>query len=193
MLSQLRPALLITLVLTVLTGLVYPLTVTGLAQVFFRRQANGSLVTRNGSVVGSKLIGQNFTGEHYFHPRPSAAGAKGYDASASGGSNLGPTNPDLEKRLRKDASAYRLTNAVTGPVPADALTTSASGLDPDISPANARLQIARVARARHADPQQVASLMEEEIRGRDWGVFGEPRVNVLQLNLALDERFPLRR
>src|SRR5947209_9395569 len=147
MLSQIKPALMMTIVLTVLTGIIYPLVVTGFAQTFFAQAANGSLVKRNGVVVGSALIGQKFTNPEYFHPRPSAAGSNGYDASASSGSNLGPTNPDLAKRLQKDSAAYRLANQ-TATIPADAITTSASGLDPDISPAYALLQVKRVAHAR---------------------------------------------
>src|SRR5947209_4673249 len=149
MLSQIKPALMMTIVLSVLTGIIYPLVVTGFAQTFFAQAANGSLVKRNGVVVGSALIGQNFTKPEYFHPRPSAAGTNGYDASASSGSNLGPTNPDLAKRLQKDSAAYRAENG-TSVVPADAITTSGSGLDPDISPANALLQVHRVAHARNA-------------------------------------------
>ena len=191
MFSQIRPALLMTLALTVLTGLIYPLAVTGFAQILFHRQANGSLVTRNGAVIGSELIGQNFAANQYFHPRPSAAGSNGYDATASGGSNLGPSNPDLAKRLKGDAATYRTANSVSGPIPADAITTSGSGLDPDITPANARLQVTRVAQARHANPEQIKSLVDSHIKGRDLGVLGEPRVNVLELNLALDKSFPL--
>lgn len=186
MFAQLRPALLMTLVLTALTGLLYPFAVTGVSQLLFHQQANGSLITKNGVIVGSRLVGQTFTGAQYFHPRPSAAG-NGYDATASGGSNLGPTNPDLAKRLATDAAAYRTANGVTGPIPSDAITTSASGLDPDISPANAMLQVRRVANARHADAAQVASLVKQHIEERDLGLFGEPRVNVLELNLALDQ------
>jgi K+-transporting ATPase ATPase C chain len=192
MLSQIRPALLMTIVLTVLTGLIYPLGITAVTQVLFHQRANGSLVSRNGSVVGSVLIGQGFAGPAYFHPRPSAAGSNGYDATASGGSNFGPTNPDLAKRLAKDAAAYRSDNGVTGPLPADAITTSASGLDPDISPANAMLQVNRIAKARNATPAQLADLVQANTEGRQLGIFGEPRVNVLKLNLGLNGQFPTR-
>ena len=151
MLSELKPAILITIVLTVLTGILYPLAMTGVAQALFHKQANGSLIVRNGTVIGSEIIGQNFTKPEYFHPRPSAAGSNGYDASASGGSNLGPTNPALADRLNKDAAQFRKDNPdFSGPIPADAITTSASGLDPEISPANALAQAARVAQARQA-------------------------------------------
>ncbi len=190
MLSQLRPALLMTLVLTVLTGLAYPIAMTGICQALFPHQANGSLITHNGTTVGSALLGQNFSGQGYFHPRPSAAGTNGYDATSSGGSNLGPTNPDLIKRLNKDAAAYHADNGDHTPIPSDAITTSASGLDPDISPANAFIQSARVAAARRADPGVIEALIRRHIEGRQWGVFGEPRVNVLALNLDLDRQFP---
>jgi K+-transporting ATPase ATPase C chain len=192
MLSQIKPALLMTLVLTVLTGLIYPLAVTGFSQVLFHRTANGSLVTRNGVVVGSTLIAQNFSKPEYFHPRPSAAGTNGYDATASSGSNLGPTNPDLAKRLQKDSAAYRAENQVTGPIPSDAITTSGSGLDPDISPANALLQARRVAHARNVSDDEMQTLVQAHVQQRQLGLLGEARVNVLELNLALDERFPAR-
>jgi potassium-transporting ATPase KdpC subunit len=186
MLSELRPAILITILFTVLTGIIYPLAVTGIAQGIFPRQANGSLIERNGKVIGSELIGQNFTKPEYFHPRPSAAG-NGYDAANSGGSNLGPTNQALADRLTKDAAQFRKDNPdYTGPIPADAITTSASGLDPDITPANAMAQAPRVAKARGVSPDAVAQLIAANIQHRDLGVLGEPRVNVLQLNLALD-------
>jgi potassium-transporting ATPase KdpC subunit len=189
MLSQLRSALLMTLVLTFLTGILYPLGITAISECFFQAKADGSLVTRNRAIVGSALIGQNFASQEYFHPRPSAAGTNGYDAAASSGSNAGPTNPDLVKRLQKDAAAYRSANSSSAPIPADAITTSGSGLDPDISPANALLQAGRVAQARHASSDEVRLLVERHIQGRQFGVLGEPRVNVLELNLALDRRF----
>jgi K+-transporting ATPase ATPase C chain len=187
MLSELKPAILITIVLTVVTGLMYPLAVTGIAQAVFPKQANGSLVERNGAVIGSELIGQNFAKPEYFHPRPSAAGTAGYDATASGGSNLGPTNPALNDRLTKDAAQFRKDNPdFTDPIPADAITTSGSGLDPDISPANAMAQAARVAKARGIARDKVEDLVRANTQARDLGVLGEARVNVLKLNLALD-------
>jgi K+-transporting ATPase ATPase C chain len=191
--KQLKPAILITLVFTVLTGIVYPLAVTGAAQAMFRKQANGSLIERNGQVVGSELIGQNFAKPEYFHPRPSAAGS-GYDAANSSGSNLGPTNPALSDRLTKDAAQFHKDNPdYSGPIPADAITTSGSGLDAEITPANALAQAARVAGARGVTPDAVRSLVGESIQQRDLGVLGEPRVNVLKLNLVLDQRMPIKR
>ena len=191
MLSELKPAILITLVFTVLTGILYPLAVTGAAQAMFHKQANGSLIERNGQVIGSEIIGQNFSKPEYFHPRPSAAGS-GYDAANSGGSNLGPTNSALADRLTKDAAQFRKDNPdFTGPIPADAITTSASGLDPDITPANALAQSARVARARGATPDSIHNLVQANTQNRDLGVLGEPRVNVLKLNLALDQAYPV--
>ena len=193
MFSEFKPAILMTLVFTVLTGIFYPLAITGAAQAMFHKQANGSLIERNGKVIGSEHIGQNFTKPEYFHPRPSAAGS-GYDAANSGGSILGPTNPALADRLTKDAAQFRKDNPdFTGPLPADAITTSASGLDPDITPANAMAQAARVARARGTSSDMVRSLVAGAVEGRDLGVFGEPRVNVLKLNLALDEKLPVQR
>jgi len=190
MFAELKPAILITIVLTILTGILYPLAVTGAAQALFHKQANGSLIERNGQVIGSELIGQNFTKPEYFHPRPSAAG-NGYDAANSAGSNLGPTNPALADRLTKDAAQFRRDNPdFTGPIPADAITTSASGLDPDITPANALAQASRVAKARGASVESVTNLVQANIQSRDLGVLGEPRVNVLKLNMALDQTYP---
>jgi K+-transporting ATPase ATPase C chain len=185
--KQLRPALLMTLVLCVITGAVYPGVITGLAQLLFPRQANGSIVTVNGKVVGSALIGQPFTRPEYFHSRPSAAG-DGYDATASSGTNKGPTDRKLADTLIAQAvdSAIKNDGAVKGQIPADMVTSSGSGLDPDISPANAYLQVARVARARAADSTRVRSLVDGHVQGRQFGFFGEPRVNVLLLNIALD-------
>jgi K+-transporting ATPase ATPase C chain len=193
MFNELKPAILITIVFTLLTGILYPLAVTGVAQLAFPHQANGSLVPANGKDVGSSLIGQNFTKPEYFHPRPSAAGDKGYDPTSSSASNLGPTNPALADRLKKDAAAFRKDNPdYSGPIPADALTTSGSGLDPDISPANALAQAARVASVRRVTADRIAQLVAANTKGRQFGFLGEPRVNVLELNLALDEAVPVK-
>jgi len=185
--SSLGSAFRITLVLTILTGLLYPAVVTGVAQVLFPAKAHGSLVSANGKVVGSTLIGQNFSKPEYFHPRPSAAGANGYDASASGGSNYGPTNPKLIGRVKTSVQQFRTENPdYTGPIPADAVTASGSGLDPHISPANAEIQAARVAKARGMELAAVKALVAGATEQPWLGFIGEPRVNVLQLNLALD-------
>ncbi|MGH2346045.1 MAG: K(+)-transporting ATPase subunit C [Chloroflexota bacterium] len=176
-----------TIVLTILVGVIYPFLMTGLSQVFFNKQANGSLIKVNGQLVGSSLIGQNFTEPRYFHPRPSAAGS-GYDASSSGGTNLGPTSAKLLANTVAQANAIRKEDGLPPNyvLPADAVSTSASGLDPDISPAYADLQVPRVARIRGLSQTQVRSLVRQYTSGRDLGVLGEPRVNVLELNLALD-------
>ena len=246
MLKELRPALLMMLVMTVLTGLIYPAVITGIAQVAFRDQANGSLIVKDGQVIGSHLIGQNFSKPEYFHPRPSAAGAHGYDPTATAGSNLGPTSARLlngttkldDKKNEvvdfdgiktrvvhyaadndlpyessvpldrfKDAQGnlddVKLIKAFGDdkaplvfrskePIPADAVTASASGIDPHISPRNAEIQAARVAKARGVPIDQVQALVAQHTEGRTLGVLGEPRVNVLDLNLALDERFARR-
>src|SRR5512146_624975 len=188
--KQLRPAILMTLVLCVITGAIYPGIVTSLAQLLFPRQANGSLVTVNGRVVGSALIGQPFTRAEYFHPRPSAAG-NGYDATASSGTNKGPTDAKLADTLIAQAidSAIKNDGAQKGAIPSDMVTASASGLDPHISPANAYLQVARVARARGVDSAAVRALLDRHMEGRQFGFFGEPRVNVLLLNIAADSAF----
>jgi K+-transporting ATPase ATPase C chain len=183
------PAVMLTLVLTLLTGLVYPIVVTGLAQVLFHRQANGSLIVVNGKVVGSELIGQKFTRPEYFHGRPSAAG-DGYDAANSGATNFGPTNQHLADRVRDDIKKFRQENPTyAGPIPADLLTTSGSGLDPHISPASAFAQVDRVARARGVASDEVRRAVERHVEERQFGILGEPRVNVLLLNLDLDRKF----
>jgi len=189
--KQIRPAIVMTLVLCVITGLIYPAAVTGMAQALFPRQANGSLVTVKGRVVGSALIGQPFSRPEYFHPRPSAAGG-GYDATASGGTNKGPTDAKLADTLIAQAvdSAVKNDGAVKGSIPSDMVTSSGSGLDPDISPATARLQVPRVARARGVSEAVVAGIVAQHIQGRQFGFFGEPRVNVLLLNIAVDSAFP---
>ena len=188
------PALRMTVLLTVLTGFLYPVVVTGLCQVLFRNQANGSLVKVNGQVIGSGLLGQNFTRPEYFHGRPSAAGNDGYDPTTSGGSNLGPTSQKLYDRVKASADQFRKENPdFRGPIPADALTASGSGLDPHISIANAQAQVARVSQARGADPSAVRKLVDAGTENRDWGLLGESRVNVLKLNLALDRQFPKHR
>jgi potassium-transporting ATPase KdpC subunit len=190
MLKVLRPAILMTFILTIITGILYPLAVTGIAQTIFHKQANGSLIERDGKVIGSEIIGQNFSKPEYFHPRPSQ---NSYDAANSGGSNLGPTNPALADRLKKDADAFRKDNPdYTGPIPADAITASGSGLDPEISPANAIAQAARVAKARGASTNAVQNLVAANTQQRDLGVLGEPRVNVLKINMALDQAYPAR-
>jgi K+-transporting ATPase ATPase C chain len=192
--KQLLVALKVTIVLTILTGVLYPLLITGLAQVIFPRQAAGTLVSSNGKVIGSELIGQRFTRPEYFHGRPSAAGNDGYDGLSSGGSNYGPTNQKLIDRVRDDVKKFRAENpTVTGEIPADTLTASASGLDPDISPATAEAQAQRVAAARAASLDKIRALIAANTEGRQFGVLGEPRVNVLRLNLALDRDAPLRR
>ncbi len=189
--NQLRPAIAVTLVLMLITGILYPGLVTGIAQFLFPRQSNGSLVTVDGRVVGSLLIGQTFAGAGYFHARPSAAGA-GYDDTLSGGTNLGPTSARLADTLIVQAvdSAVRIDHWVKGQIPADLVTSSGSGLDPDISPASAQGQVARVARARGLSPDTVRALVVRHTTGRTLGIFGEPRVNVLWLNLALDSLAP---
>ncbi len=182
-------AVLMTIATTVLLGLIYPLVVTGIAQVIFPDKANGELIQRNGQVVGSRLIGQPFGGPGYFHSRPSAAG-NGYDAANSGGSNLGPTNQKLVDRFKQDLPRLQAENPGT-PVPVDLLTTSASGLDPDITPAGAEFQVPRVARERNMSEDAVRQLVARHSGGRQFGFLGEPRVNVLTLNLDLDAAHPM--
>jgi K+-transporting ATPase ATPase C chain len=192
--NHLRPAIVLTLVLCVITGLIYPAIVTGAARLLFARQAAGSLVAANGRVIGSALIGQGFSSPEYFHPRPSAAGA-GYDDTLSGGRNLGPTSAKLADTLIANAidTVVQGDGGARGHIPSDMVTASGSGLDPDISPANARLQVARVARARGQDPAAIQALVDRYTIGRQFGVLGEPRVNVLRLNLALDSTLAARR
>ncbi len=177
-------SVLMTIVTTVLLGLVYPLVVTALAQLFFRDKANGQLVQRNGAVVASRIIAQPFVGAGYFHSRPSAAG-NGYDATSSGGTNFGPTNQKLIDRVNSDVATAQAENPGK-PVPIDLVTTSASGLDPDITPAAAEFQVPRIAKARGINEDAVRTLVAQHTQGRQWGFFGEPRVNVLELNLSLD-------
>jgi potassium-transporting ATPase KdpC subunit len=190
--KQLSVGLRMTITLTVLTGLLYPGGVTGICQVLFPSQANGSLIVRNGKVIGSALIGQNFTRPEYFQPRPSSAGSDGYDASSSAASNLGPTSQKLADRVKSGIEQFRKNNReFTGPVPADLVTASGSGLDPHLSPASIEAQMPRVASARGVNPRGIRQLAAEFMEGRDLGFMGERRINVLRLNLALDERFPV--
>lgn len=183
--KNLITAFLITIVTTILLGLIYPLVVTLLAQVLFKDKANGQLIRRNGETIGSRIIAQPFSSPKYFHPRPSAAG-NGYDAANSGGTNYAPTNQKLIDRVRADAATLHQENP-SEPIPVDLLTTSASGLDPDISPAAAEFQIPRVARERGMSESVLRDLVQRHIEQRNLGLLGEPRVNVLELNLALDD------
>lgn len=187
MLSYFRPAITLFIVFMALTGFAYPLALTGIANVLFPAQATGSQISRNGKVVGSRLIGQLFVSDRYFHGRPSAAGPSGYDASSSSGSNLGPLSHQLLERVRNDVTKLRKEGATD--IPADAVTASASGLDPHISPAYAELQIGRVAKARGVSPDRVCALVTQSTRQPFLGLIGERRVNVLRLNLALDRTF----
>jgi len=188
MVKQLKIAILFTAVTTILCGVLYPLAVTGAAKLLFSDRANGSLVSTKGKITGSKLIGQPFTSPVYFHPRPSAAGA-GYDSLASGGSNLGPTNRQLADRIQSQSAELRTENS-TKPIPADLLTTSASGLDPDISPEAADFQVPRIAHARSISEPDLRALVRAHTKPRQFGFLGEPRVDVLELNLALDVAYP---
>ena len=189
--KHLRPAIILTLLFCVITGLLYPAVVTAFAQLVFPRQANGSIVSVNGRPVGSELIGQAFSAPYYFHSRPSAAGA-GYDASASGGTNKGPTDRKLADTLIAGAVATVVREDLVerGRIPSDLVTASGSGLDPHISPASAQLQVGRVARERRANATAVGKLVEQHTEGRQLGFLGDPRVNVLLLNIALDSAFP---
>jgi K+-transporting ATPase ATPase C chain len=186
--KNLITSILMTLVTTILFGVAFPLVVTGLAQVLFPKQANGQLITHNGRIIGSRLIGQSFSSPGYFHSRPSNAGT-GYDAANSGGSNLGPTNQSLVARVQSDADRLQTENPST-PIPMDLLTSSASGLDPHISPEAAEFQLPRVARERGASEDTLRQAIRQHTQSRQFGVLGEPRVNVLELNLALDEILP---
>ena len=193
MLKHMAPAFRLTLLFTVLIGLIYPGVITALCQLIFSHQANGSLITVNGKVIGSELNGQNFARPEYFHPRPSAAGNDGYDSSASTGSNYGPTNQKLIDRVKGSVEQFRKENPdYQGPIPADIVTASGSGLDPDISLEAAEAQAARVAKARGIGLDQVSLLVSNHAEGRKLGFLGEPRVNVLQINMVLDRDFPRR-
>jgi K+-transporting ATPase ATPase C chain len=188
--QQILPGLRLKIFLTVLLGVVYPLAMTGISQALFPHQANGSLIVSGGKVIGSEWIGQNFTKPEYFQPRPSAAGNDGYDATASSGSNLGPTNQKLIDRVKASVEKFRKENPdYSGPIPADLLTTSASGLDPHLSPDSAYAQSARVAKARGVAVDEVRQMIAQATEGPSLGLLGEPRVNVLRLNLALDQRY----
>jgi K+-transporting ATPase ATPase C chain len=189
-LIELRRSLVATLFFAVILCVVYPLIVFAASQLLFPKQANGTLlVDKSGVVRGSAWLAQNFTGAQYFHPRPSAAGANGFDATSSSGSNLGPTSSNLVNNLTQNIANYRAENnlATNAPIPADAVTESASGLDPHITPANAEIQIARVAKARGISEEQLRKLVQQNTSGRDLGLFGEPRVNLMTLNFALDQ------
>lgn len=184
-------SILMTIATTVLLGIVYPLVVTGIAQVAFPDKANGQLIKKDGKLIGSRIIGQGFSGPGYFHSRPSAAGA-GYDAANSAGSNLGPTNQKLIDRVKQDTARLQAENPGK-PVPIDLVTTSASGFDPHISPAGAEFQLPRVARERETTVEELQGIVLKHTEGRQFGFLGEPRVNLLELNIELDEKFPLKK
>jgi len=188
--KNLTVAIRFTLITTMIFGLGYPLLVTGISQWVFPKQANGSLIERNGQVVGSRLLGQGFSGDKYFHPRPSAAG-NGYDPTASGGSNLGPTNQALASRVQQDVAKLQRENPGVA-IPADLVTTSGSGLDPEISPASAYFQVVRVAKARGISADELRQIVAKHTQPRQFGIFGEARVNVLELNLDLDACAPVK-
>ena len=190
--KNLITAVLITIALTVLVGVIYPLVITGLARMVSKDKADGQLIRRNGVTMGSRILAQPFSSPQYFHPRPSAAGTNGWDATNSGGSNYGPTNQKLIDRVKGDVATLQQENPGK-PIPVDLVTTSGSGLDPHITPAGADFQIPRVARARGISQTDVARLVAEYTEGRQFGFFGEPRINVLELNLALDEKYPVKR
>ena len=192
--QQLLPGLRIKIFFTIVLGIVYPLAMTGVCQLVFPHQSNGSLITSGDKVIGSEILGQNFTRPEYFHPRPSAAGAKGYDPTASNGSQLGPTSKKLIDRVSASIEQFRKENPdYHGPIPADLVTASASGLDPDISPDSAMAQVMRVAKARGISDQQASRLVAQFTQPPSLSIFGEPRVNVLKLNLALDQKYPAKR
>ena len=189
--KNLVTAVLYTVVTTVMLGLIYPLVVTGVAAVLFKDKAKGQLISRSGENVGSRIIAQPFTGPQYFHPRPSAAGANGYDAAGSGATNFGPTNQKLVDRIKADVASLQAENPGQ-PIPVDMVTTSASGLDPHITPAAAEFQTPRVAKARGISPDELRKLIADRTEPRQFGFLGEPRINVLELNLELDEKFPVK-
>ena len=192
--EQILPGLRIKIFMTILLGVIYPLAITGICQVFFPHQANGSLITSGGKVIGSELIGQNFTKPEYFQPRPSAAGSDGYDPTSSGGSNYGPTNQKLIERVKASVEKFRKENPdYHGPIPADLLTTSASGLDPHLSPDSAQAQAPRVAKTRGVTIERVNQLIAQFTERPNLGILGEPRVNVLKLNLELERTIPLKK
>jgi potassium-transporting ATPase KdpC subunit len=187
--AQLKISILFTLITTVILGILYPLAVTAIGQLAFAHQANGQLVVQNSQVIGSQIIGQTFSSDRYFHSRPSAAG-NGYDATSSGGSNYGPSNQKLIARITGDVAQYDSANGNREQIPIDLVTASGSGLDSDISPAAALYQVARVARIRHLSEDNVRNLVLSQVQGRQFGILGDPRVNVLELNLALDKLAP---